>query len=134
MVGDDEVAVDEPRLVRRIDERGDDHDLIDMGGEDVEPCFAAGNQADERALAGKDAVDDAFALSDLIELDPIADGDLVPERIRGVVEQTPPKVALQNPRSPRSVGADRDFLSQDLDDGSNERRRERFHGEEASML
>jgi hypothetical protein len=134
MVGDHQVSVDEPRLVRRIDERRYDHDLIDVGGENVEPGFAAGHEADERALAGEHSMDDSLDLSHGIELDPVSNGDLVPEGPRRVFEQTASKVALQDPRFTGSIGAHRDFLSLDLEDRPGERRRDRFHGEERSML
>jgi hypothetical protein len=96
--------------------------------------MASGHQADERALAGEHPVDDALDLSHRVELDPVSDGDLVPELSGRAFEQATSQVAFQHPWPLGRIGADRDLLSQDLEDGSDERRRDRFHGEEASML
>jgi hypothetical protein len=79
-------------------------------------------------------VDDAFDVSHGVELDPVPDGDLIPELSGRVFEQATPQVAFEHPRALGGIGADRDLFSQDLEDGSDECRRDRFHGEEGSML
>jgi hypothetical protein len=66
-------------------------------------------------------MDDASLFSHRVELDPVSDGDLVSELVRGALEQAPPQVARKEARSSRSLGPDRDFLSQDLEDDPDER-------------
>jgi hypothetical protein len=79
-------------------------------------------------------MDDASPLSHGVELDAIADGDLVSERFQRIREHPSPHVALQHQRPFPGRGADRYLFSQDSENGSDESRRDLFHGENGSML